>query len=86
MKRRVHPMTAMVCWLAAAVAVLLCALVIVTAELARRDVADLQLDRAHLAGMELGQTMCLGFRGELERQAARPAVLPQRRNNGGGLL
>ena len=84
-RRRTHPMTALVCWLASAVVVLLCALVIVSAELARRDVADMQLDRAHLAGMELGQTMCLGFRGELERQAARPAVLPQR-HGGGGLL
>lgn len=84
-RRRVHPMTALVCWLAAAVVVLLCALVIVSAELARRDVTDVHLDRAHLAGMEFGHSMCLGTRAELERQAARPAALPQRRS-GGGLL
>ena len=80
-RRRVHPMAALVCWLAVAVVVLLFALVIVSAELAQRDVADVQLDRAHLAGMELGQQMCLGLRGELERgRAARPA------RHSGGLL
>lgn len=83
MSRRTHPMTALVCWLAATVVVLLFALVLVIAELAQRDVAEVQLDRAHLAGMELGQNMCLGFRFELERA---PAAPPAARGRVGGLL
>ena len=82
MKRR-HPLTALVLWLGLCCLVLMLALVWVVSQ---RDVADVQLDRAHLAGMELGQQMCFGFRGELERgQAARPAAVPQPRR-GGGLL
>lgn len=80
MKRR-HPLTALVLWLGMCCLVLLFTLVWVVAQ---RDVAEVQLDRAHLAGMELGQTMCLGFRSEMER-AARPAAgtaVPGR----GGLL
>ena len=53
MKRR-HPLTALVLWLGLCVVVLLFALVWVVS---KRDVAEVQLDRAHLAGMELGQTM-----------------------------
>ena len=71
MKRR-NPLTALVLWLGMCCLVLLFTLVWVVAQ---RDVAEVQLDRAHLAGMELGQTMCLGFRSEMER-AARPAVTP----------
>ena len=83
MKRRVHPMTWLVGWLAVALVATLFTLVWVVAQ---RDVAEVQLDRAHLAGMELGQTMCLGFRSEMERgQAVQPAAVPQPRR-GGGLL
>lgn len=82
-RRRVHPLAALVCWMAVGILVLLFALVWVVSQ---RDVADVQLDRAHMAGMELGQTMCLGFRGELERgRAVQPAALPQS-HRGGGLL
>lgn len=80
MKRR-HPMTALVLWLGLWVVALLFALVWVVS---KRDVAEVQLDRAHWAGMELGQTMCLGFRSELERaarQSGAPAATPR-----GGLL
>lgn len=79
MKRRAHPMTALVLWLGLCVVVLLFALVWVVSE---RDVAEVQLDRAHLAGMELGQTMCLGFRSEMDR-AARPAAAPAVPGRGG---
>ena len=79
MKRRAHPMTALVLWLGLGVVVLLFALVWVVSE---RDVAEVQLDRAHLAGMELGQTMCLGFRSEMDR-AARPAAAPAVPGRGG---
>lgn len=83
MKRRVHPMTWLVGWLAVALVATLFTLVWVVS---KRDVAEVQLDRAHLAGMELGQTMCLGFRSEMERgQAVQPAAVPQPRR-GGGLL
>lgn len=78
MKRR-HPLTALVLWLGLCCLVLLLALVWVVSQ---RDVADVQLDRAHLAGMELGQTMCLGFRSEMER-AARPATAPAATQRGG---
>ena len=54
MKRRVHPMTWLVGWLAVALVATLFTLVWVVS---KRDVAEVQLDRAHLAGMELGQTM-----------------------------
>lgn len=82
-RRRVHPLAALVCWMAVGILVLLFALVWVVSQ---RDVADVQLDRAHIAGMELGQTMCLGFRSEMERgQAVQPAAVPQPRR-GGGLL
>jgi len=82
-RRRFHPLAALVCWMAVGILVLLFALVWVVSQ---RDVAEVQLDRAHWAGMELGQTMCLGFRGELERgQAIKPAAVPQPRR-GGGLL
>ena len=79
MKRRVHPMTWLVGWLAVALVATLFTLVWVVS---KRDVAEVQLDRAHLAGMELGQTMCLGFRSEMER-AARPAVTPAVPGRGG---
>lgn len=79
MKRRVHPMTALVLWLGLCVLALLFALVWV---LSKRDVAEVQLDRAHLAGMELGQTMCLGFRSEMER-GPRPAAAPAAAQRGG---
>ena len=83
MKRRIHPMTWLVGWLAVALVATLFTLVWVVS---KRDVAEVQLDRAHLAGMELGQTMCLGFRSEMERgQAVQPAAVPQPRR-GGGLL
>lgn len=78
MKRRVHPMTWLVVWLAIALVAALFALVAVVAQLP----ADQQLDRAHLAGMELGQQMCLGFRSEMER-AARPAAVPVQPQRGG---
>lgn len=78
MKRR-HPLTALVLWLGLCCLVLLLALVWVVSQ---RDVADVQLDRAHLAGMELGQSMCLGFRSEMER-AARPATAPAATQRGG---
>ncbi len=81
MKRRVHPMTWLVGWLAVALVAALFTLVWVVS---KRDVAEVQLDRAHLAGMELGQTMCLGFRSEMERaagQSAAPAATQR-----GGLL
>lgn len=71
MKRR-HPLAVLVLWLGLCVVALLFTLVWVVSQ---RDVAEVQLDRAHLAGMELGQTMCLGFRSEMER-AARPAAAP----------
>lgn len=70
MKRRVHPMTALAFWLGVSVVALLLALV---AALARQP-SDLLLDRAHLAGMELGQQMCLGLRSELERAPVRAPV------------
>lgn len=79
MKRRVHPMTWLVGWLAVALVAALFTLVWVVS---KRDVAEVQLDRAHLAGMELGQTMCLGFRSEMER-AARPATAPAATQRGG---
>lgn len=80
---RVHPLTALVCWMAVGILVLLFALVWVVSQ---REVAEVQLDRAHLAGMELGQTMCLGFRSDMERgQAVQPAAVPHPRR-GGGLL
>ena len=78
MKRR-NPLTALVLWLGMCCLVLLFTLVWVVAQ---RDVAEVQLDRAHLAGMELGQTMCLGFRSEMER-AARPATAPAATQRGG---
>jgi hypothetical protein len=67
MKRRVHPMTALVAWLGVAVVALLLALVAVIARLP----SDQQLDGAHTAGMHLGQQMCLGFLSEKDRAAAR---------------
>lgn len=79
MKRRVHPMTWLVGWLAVALVATLFTLVWVVS---KRDVAEVQLDRAHLAGMELGQTMCLGFRSEMER-ATRPAAAPAATQRGG---
>ena len=82
-RRRNHPLIPIVVWLGVALACCLFALVLV---LIRTAGQDEQLDRAHTAGMELGQQMCFGFRGELERgQAARPAAVPQPRR-GGGLL
>ena len=78
MKRR-HPLTSLVLWRGLCCLVLLLALVWVVSQ---RDVAEVQLDRAHLAGMELGQTMCLGFRSEMER-AARPATAPAATQRGG---
>ena len=78
MKRRVHPMTQLVGWLAVALVAAMFALVWVVS---KRDVAEVQLDRAHMAGMELGQTMCLGFRSEMER-AARPAAAPAAAHRG----
>mgnify|MGYP000069471372 FL=1 len=82
-RRRLHPLAALVCWMAVGIVALLFALAWVVSQ---REVADVQLDRAHLAGMELGQTMCLGFRSEMERgQAVQPAAVPQPRR-GGGLL
>lgn len=77
MSRRRHPMTSLVVWLGVTVLTLLLTLVWVVA---RRDVSELQLDRAHLAGMELGQTMCLGFRSEIERSAVQA---PAQRKSGG---
>lgn len=76
MKRR-HPLVPLVIWLGVAVAALLFALVFVVSQ---RDVADVQLDRAHMAGMELGQQMCLGFRSEMQRA---PAAKPAARQSGG---
>ena len=67
MKRR-HPLIPLVIWLGVAVTALLLALAFV---ISQRDVADVQLDRAHMAGMELGQQMCLGFRSEMQRAPAR---------------
>ena len=78
-RRRFHPLAALVCWMAVGILVLLFALVWVVSQ---RDVAEVQLDRAHWAGMELGQTMCLGFRSEMER-AARPAAAPAVPGRGG---
>lgn len=78
MKRR-HPMTALVLWLGLCCLVLLLALVWVVGQ---RDVSDVQLNSAHLAGMELGQQMCLGFRSEMER-GPRPAAVPVRPQRGG---
>jgi hypothetical protein len=46
----------------------------------QRDVSYVQLDRVHMAGMELGQQMCLGFRSELQRA---PAPKPAARQSGG---
>lgn len=80
MKRR-HPLTALVLWLGLCVVVLLFALVWVVSE---RDVAGVQLDRAHLAGMELGQTMCQGFRSEMEHGPRPAAAQPLQKR--GGLL
>lgn len=77
MKRR-HPMTWLVVWLAVALLAALLALVAVVAHLP----ADKQLNSAHLAGMELGQQMCLGFRSEMER-IARPAAAPLQPQRGG---
>ena len=82
-RRRFHPLAALVCWMAVGIVALLFTLVWVVSQ---RDVAEVQLDRAHWAGMELGQTMCQGFRSELDRgQAVKPAAAPQPRR-GGGLL
>lgn len=67
MKRR-HPLIPLVVWLGVAVTALLFALTFV---ISQRDVADVQLEHAHLAGMELGQQMCLGFRREMQRAPAR---------------
>ncbi|MBX9831863.1 MAG: hypothetical protein K2X78_02315 [Burkholderiaceae bacterium] len=80
MKRR-HPMTWLVVWLAVALLATLFALVWVVSQ---RDVAETQLNRAHWAGMELGQHMRLGFRSEMERGPlpAAATAQPQR----GGLL
>ncbi|MBD9395754.1 hypothetical protein [Acidovorax sp. ACV01] len=78
-RRRVHPFTWLVFWLGITVTALVLALVWVVSN---RDVSEVQLNRAHLAGMELGQTMCLGFRSELERSAS-PQPAPRK---SGGLL
>lgn len=80
MKRRAHPITGLVVWLAVALVAALFALAAVVAQLP----ADQQLDRAHLAGMELGQQMCIGFKSEMER-GPRPAAA-QPAPQGGGLL
>ena len=77
-RRRCHPMTALVVWLGVAVLGLLFALVLVVAQLP----TDAQLDRAHLAGMELGQQMCIGFKSEMER-GPRPAAVPVQPQRGG---
>jgi len=71
-RRRNHPLIPIVVWLGVALACCLFALVLV---LVRTAGQDEQLDRAHTAGMELGQQMCLGLRSELERAPVRaPAV------------
>lgn len=78
MKRR-HPLTALVLWLGLCCLALMLALMWVVSQ---RDVAEVQLDRAHMAGMELGQAMCLGFRSEVDR-AARPTAAPAAPSHGG---
>lgn len=78
-RKRKHPLIPLVVWLGVALAGAMSALAIVLSQVAGHDE---QLDRAHAAGMELGQQMCLGLRSELERQPARkPAALAL-----GGLL
>lgn len=74
MKRCMYLMTTLVVWLGVTVVALLLAVVTALA----KQPTDEQLDSAHLAGMELGQQMCLGFRSEKDRAAAR--------RHSGGLL
>ena len=73
-------LAALLVWLSVSLALALAALVIVIVH--ANAGTDAAFDRAHLAGMELGQQMCLGLRSELERAPApQPAARPL-----GGLL
>jgi len=74
-RRRKHPLIPLVVWLGVALACTMSSLAIVLSQVADQDE---QLERAHAAGMELGQQMCLGLRSELERKPAALAL--------GGLL
>lgn len=78
-RRRIHPLVPLVVWLGVALTCTVLALAIVLARSAQQDE---QLDAAHLAGMELGQQMCLGFQSEMQRQ---PAIKPAQRLPGGQL-
>ncbi|MDZ7862643.1 hypothetical protein [Acidovorax sp.] len=57
--KRLHPMTALACWLGVMVLAVLLALVYVVHSV---HVSDARLDAAHLAGMAQGATMCPGGR------------------------
>ena len=57
--KRLHPMTALACWLGAMLLAVLMALVCVVHSM---HVSDARLDAAHLAGMAQGATMCPGGR------------------------
>lgn len=76
-RRRNHPLIPIVVWLGVALACCLFALVLV---LVRTADQDERLDRAHTAGMELGQQMCLGLRPEIGRA---PVGAPVARGLGG---
>ncbi|MDZ7862420.1 hypothetical protein [Acidovorax sp.] len=57
--KRLHPMTALACWLGVVVLAVLLTLVYVVSEM---HVSSARLDAAHLAGMAQGATMCPGGR------------------------
>lgn len=57
--KRLHPITALACWLGVILAAVLLTMVYVVSEM---HVSDARLDAAHLAGMAQGATMCPGGR------------------------
>lgn len=70
--KRVHPMTALACWLGIALCATLLAFAWVVAS--GTTPSHAQLNAAHLAGVELGNNMCVSFRDELGRNQARSAA------------
>lgn len=78
MKRHVQPVAWLAVWLAVALTAVTLALAFVLAQ----EPSELQLTRAHTAGMALGHQMCIGYRAEMERAPA-PMSAPMAHPLGG---